>query len=156
MEKGYAQRIVINKSENTLKMFVKPQYIRTVFNMSAQQVGTSPWVSVQFGSVDELEKFLDIQQQKHKFAGYSYDNEHGTDIWSILINLAPLLFFFFLFWMLSRGMGGGAGLGGGGGIFNVGKSKAKLYERKRDGHNLQGCRRTGRGQARGTGDRRLL
>ena len=42
VEKGYAQRIVINKSENTLKMFVKPQYIRTVFNMTAQQVGTSP------------------------------------------------------------------------------------------------------------------
>ena len=61
VEKGYAQRIVINKSDNTLKMFVKPQYIRTVFNMSAQQVGTSPWVSVQFGSVDELEKFLIIQ-----------------------------------------------------------------------------------------------
>ena len=129
VEKGYAQRIVINKSENTLKMFVKPQYIRTVFNMTAQQVGTSPWVSVQFGSVDELEKFLDTQQQKHKFAGYSYDNEHGSDIWSILLNLAPLLFMFFLFWMLSRGMSGGAGLGGGGGIFNVGKSKAKLYEK---------------------------
>ena len=78
VEKGYAQRIVINKSDNTLKMFVKPQYIRTVFNMSAQQVGTSPWVSVQFGSVDELEKFLDSQQQKHKFAGYSYDNERGS------------------------------------------------------------------------------
>ena len=129
VEKGYAQRIVINKSENTLKMFVKPQYIRTVFNMTAQQVGTSPWVSVQFGSVDELEKFLDTQQQKHKFAGYSYDNEHGSDIWSILINLAPLLFMFFLFWMLSRGMSGGGGLGGGGGIFSVGKSKAKLYEK---------------------------
>jgi ATP-dependent metalloprotease FtsH len=129
VEKGYAQRIVINKSENTLKMFVKPQYIRTVFNMSAQQVGTSPWISVQFGSVDELERFLDAQQQKHKFAGYSYDNERGSDIWSILINLAPLFFMFFLFWMLSRGMGGGAGLGGGGGIFSVGKSKAKLYEK---------------------------
>ncbi len=129
VEKGFAQRVVINKSDNTLKMFVKPQYIRTVFNMSAQQVGTSPWVSVQFGSIDELEKFLDNQQQKHKFAGYSYDNERGTDFWSILINLGPLIFLFFIIWMFSRGMSGGAGIGGGGGIFNVGKSKARLYEK---------------------------
>ncbi|EGN57957.1 ATP-dependent zinc metalloprotease FtsH [Hallella multisaccharivorax DSM 17128] len=129
VEKGFAQRVVINKSDNTLKMFVKPQYIRTVFNMSAQQVGTSPWVSVQFGSIDELEKFLDNQQQKHKFAGYSYDNERGTDFWSILINLGPLIFLFFIIWMFSRGMSGSAGIGGGGGIFNVGKSKARLYEK---------------------------
>ena len=129
VDKGYAQRVVINKSDNTLKMFVKPQHIRTVFNMTAQQVGPNPYVSVQFGSVDELEKFLGYEQQKHKLAGYSYDNERGTDIWSILINLGPLFFFFFLFWMFSRGMGGGGGLGGGGGIFSVGKSKAKLYEK---------------------------
>lgn len=127
VDKGYAQRVVINKTENTLKMFVKPKYIRTIFNMSAQQVGTSPYISVQFGSVDELEKFLDQEQQKHKFAGYSYENERGTDIWNILINLAPLIFLIFIFWVLSRGMGGA--MGGGGGIFNVGKSKAKLYEK---------------------------
>lgn len=128
VEKGYAQRVVINKAENTLKMFVKPKYIRTVFNMTAQQVGTSPYVNVQFGSVDELEKFLDAEQAKNKFAGYSYDNERGSDFWNVLINLAPLLFLFFIFWMFSRGMGGAMG-GGGGGLFSVGKSKAKLYEK---------------------------
>ena len=129
VDKGYAQRVVINKTDNTLKMYVKPQHIRTVFNMTAQQVGTNPYVSVQFGSVDELEKFLGQEQQKHKLAGYSYDNEHGTDFMSILINLAPLLFFFFLFYLFNRGMSAGSGLGGGGGIFSVGKSKAKLYEK---------------------------
>ncbi len=128
VEKGYAQRVVINKTENTLRMFVKPKYIRTVFGMTAQQVGTSPYVSVQFGSVDELEKFLDQEQQKNKFAGYSYDNERGSDFWNVLINLAPLLFFFFIFWWFSRGVGGAMG-GAGGGLFSVGKSKAKLYEK---------------------------
>lgn len=128
VEKGYAQRVVINKTENTLKMFVKPKYIRTVFGMTAQQVGTSPYVSVQFGSVDELEKFLDQEQQKNKFAGYSYDNERGSDFWNVFINLAPLLFFFFIFWWWGRGIGGAMN-GSGGGIFSVGKSKAKLYEK---------------------------
>lgn len=30
VEKGYAQRIVVNKNDNTLKMYVKPKYIQDV------------------------------------------------------------------------------------------------------------------------------
>ena len=126
VSKGYAQRVVINKTENTLQMYIKPQYIHTVLNVTPQQAGTNPYVTVQFGSVDELEKFLSAEQQKHKLSGFSYNNEKGTDIWNILLNLSPLIFFFFLFWFLTRGMGNA---GSGGGVFNVGKSKAKLYEK---------------------------
>ena len=50
-------------------------------------------------------------------------------MWSLLLNLAPLLFFVFLFWMFNRNMGSA---GGGGGVFNVGKSKARLYEKGND------------------------
>lgn len=127
VDKGYAQRVVINKTENTLQMYVKPKYISKVFNMSAQQVGSNPSISVQFGSVDELEHFLNAEQQKHKLAGYSYNNEKDTDIWNIIFNLLPLVFFIImLWWLFGRGMGNAAN---GGGVFNVGKSKAKLYEK---------------------------
>ena len=127
VDKGYAQRVVINKTENTLQMYVKPKYISKVFNMSAQQVGSNPSISVQFGSVDELEHFLNTEQQKHKLAGYSYNNEKDTDIWNIIFNLLPLVFFIImLWWLFGRGMGNAAN---GGGVFNVGKSKAKLYEK---------------------------
>ncbi|MBB1538870.1 MAG: ATP-dependent zinc metalloprotease FtsH, partial [Prevotella sp.] len=68
-------------------------------------------------------------QQSHKLSGFSYDNAKGTDVWSLLLNLAPLLFFVFLFWMFNRNMGSA---GGGGGVFNVGKSKARLYEKGND------------------------
>lgn len=129
VNKGYAERVVVNKSENTLRMYVKPKFIRNVFNLPAQQVGKNPYVTVQFGSVDELEKFLDKAQQSHKLSGFSYDNAKGTDMWSLLLNLAPLLFFVFLFWMFNRNMGSA---GGGGGVFNVGKSKARLYEKGND------------------------
>ena len=129
VNKGYAQRVVVNKSENTLRMYVKPKFIRNIFNMTAQQVGSNPYLTVQFGSVDELEKFLDTAQQQHKLSGFSYDNAKGTDIWSLLLNLSPLLFLFFLFWMFNRNMNGA---GGGGGVFSVGKSKARLYEKGND------------------------
>ena len=129
VNKGYAQRVVVNKSENTLQMYVKPKFIRNVFNMTAQQVGSNPYLTVQFGSVDELEKFLDTAQQQHKLSGFSYDNAKGTDIWPLLLNLSSLLFLFFLFWMFNRNMNGA---GGGGGVFSVGKSKARLYEKGND------------------------
>ena len=129
VNKGYAQRVIVNKNENTLRMYVKPKFIRNIFNMTAQQVGSNPYLTVQFGSVDELEKFLDTAQQQHKLSGFSYDNAKGTDIWSLLLNLSPLLFLFFLFWMFNRNMNGA---GGGGGVFSVGKSKARLYEKGND------------------------
>lgn len=129
VNKGYAQRVVVNKSENTLRMYVKSKFIRNIFNMTAQQVGSNPYLTVQFGSVDELEKFLDTAQQQHKLSGFSYDNAKGTDIWPLLLNLSSLLFLFFLFWMFNRNMNGA---GGGGGVFSVGKSKARLYEKGND------------------------
>jgi ATP-dependent metalloprotease FtsH len=126
IDKGYAQNVVINKTDNTLRMYVKPKFIRNVFKQSAKQTGNKPYLTVQFGSVDELEKYLTDQQQKGKITEFSYNNEKGSDLVTILINLSPLIFFFVLIFFLSRRMGGG---GAGGGVFNVGKSKAKLFEK---------------------------
>ena len=112
VEKGYAQRIIVNKNDNTLKMYVKPKYIQNVFQQSAQQTGNDPYVNVQFGSVDELDKYLAAEQAKGKFASYSYDNEKTSDIMSLIINLSPLIIFFVLMWFIGRRMGGGVWRGG--------------------------------------------
>lgn len=126
VEKGYAQNVVVNKTQNTLRMYVKPKFIRNVFEKTAKQTGANPYVSVQFGSVDELEKYLSIQQKRGKITGFSYNNEKGSDFVTILVNLLPLLFFISIIIFLMRRMGGG---GAGAGVFNVGKSKAKLFEK---------------------------
>lgn len=129
VEKGYAKSVVVNKSDNTLKMYVKADKIRDVFGKSAKQVTPNPFVEVQFGSVDELEKYLTSQQQRGKFADFSYDNEHASQMTYILINVIfPIALFVLFIWFMSRRMGGGMG----GGVFNVGKSKAKLYEKAND------------------------
>ncbi len=125
VESGYAQRVEVNKIENTLKMYVKPAYIQTIFKRTAKEVGTSPYLNVQFGSVDELERFLTEQQAAKKLSQFSYNNEKGSDLMTILINLLPLIFLIALIMFWGRRMGGGAS----GGVFNVGKSKAKLYEK---------------------------
>ena len=128
--KGYASKIVVNKEQNTLRMYVKPEHIRDVFGKGVQQTGTEPSVSVEFGSVDQVEQFIDEARQQKKFSGeYSYENKKDNALFTILINLLPFIFFIGLWIYVMRRMSGGAGGGGAGGVFNVGKSKAKMYEK---------------------------
>jgi len=129
--KGYADKIVVNKYSNTLQMFVKPEHIRDVFHQGVQQTGKAPSVTVAIGSVDQVEQFIEQARADNKFAGkFSYDNsKEGEFFNSLLMNI---LFFggIIMVWMfMMRRMGGGAGPGFGGGIFNVGKSKAQMYEK---------------------------
>lgn len=129
--KGYADKVVINKDKSTLKMFVKPKYIREIFKATAKQTGTSPYLEVEFGSVSELEKFLMAERQAGKLTRFGYENESGSEFWNILMNLSFPIFLIVLWILFMRRMGGGAG-GAGGGVFNVGKSKAKMYEKGND------------------------
>lgn len=128
--KGYASRIVVNKEQNTLQMHVKTEYIRDVFGKGTDQTGKDPSVTVQFGSADQVETFVNNARQQKKFTGdYSYDNKKASDFFtSLLFNLLPISFLVFLWVFVMRRMSGGTG-GGPGGVFNVGKSRAKMYEK---------------------------
>ena len=129
VEKGYVLSVVANKTESTLKLYINPKNIRDVYKTSAKNVGPSPYVEVQFGSVEELDKYLDSMVKTHKIHSYTYENQKGNDFISLLVSVAPiLLFFLFIMWMSGR-MGTGLGGGMGGGIFSVGKSKARMYEK---------------------------
>ncbi len=126
--KGYASNIVVNKSESNLKMYVKGKYIRDVFHKTAQQVGMNPYVTVEFGSVDELESFLNKQIEAKTLGDYSYENKSGNAFMSFLFNFGPIILLVLAWVFIFNRMGSGSG-GAGGGIFSVGKSKAKMYEK---------------------------
>ena len=127
---GYASKIVINKSESVLKMYVKPEHIRDVFHQGTQQTGTDPYLEVEFGSVDQVEPFIEKAKEEKKFTGdLVYENQKDNGLFTTLLyNILPFLFIIGLWIFLMRRMGSG-GMGGGGGVFNVGKSKAKMYEK---------------------------
>ena len=127
VDKGYVLSVVANKTESTLKIYINPKYTRDVYKMSAQNVGPNPYVKVQFGSIDEVDRYANEMVKEKKIRSFSYDNQKENDFLSLLINLAPLLFFLFIFWMSGRMGSGMTGMGGG--IFSVGKSKAKMYEK---------------------------
>lgn len=127
--KGYASKIVVNKSQNKLDMYVKPEHIREVFKKGVESTGKDPSVSVQFGSTDQVEQFVNQARTAHKFKGdFSYDNKKENDLfYMILYNALPLLLLVGIWIFFMRRMGGGSS--GSGGVFNVGKSKAKMYEK---------------------------
>lgn len=128
VNKGYASKIVLNKDESTLKMYVKPEHIREVFRTGTRETGKSPYVSTEFGSADKVETFIEAERSAGKFNGMlDYDNKKGNDFLNIIYSFGPILFFVIIWLFFMRRMSGGAG--GGGGVFNVGKSKAKMYEK---------------------------
>ena len=134
--KGYASKVVVNKNQNTLLMYVKPEHIRDVFQQGVNQTGTDPSVKVEFGSVDQVEQFMNQARSQKVFTGdYSYDNKKDNDMLSMIIyNLLPIVFIVAIWIFFMRRMSGGMGSGGPGGVFNVGKSKAKMYEKGGDLH----------------------
>lgn len=126
---GYANKIVIDKKESTLKMYVKAEHYRQVFHTGAKQLGPSPFVTVNFGSVDQVEQFVESQRVIKNFTG-TLDYEVSTGgMWELLLSMGPTLLFIAVWIFIIRRMSGGFGGGGGGmgGIFSVGKSKAQEY-----------------------------
>ena len=130
VERGYAKKIVVNKPQSTLRMYVKPEHIRDVFHQGTNQTGAEPYLEVEFGSVDQVEQFVAKAKEEKVFSGeLAFDNRRENEFFSLIIsNLIPILFIVGLWIFLMRRMGGGGG-GVGGGVFNVGKSKAKMYEK---------------------------
>ena len=128
VKKGYADKIIAYDN-NSVEMYIKPENIVDVFKKDAPKVGKSPSVKIQVGSMESLDKFLDEEQKNGNFTGsirYEKENDYfGVIFW----NLLPIIFFIGLWIFIMRRMGGAGNAGGAGNVFNVGKSKAQLFEK---------------------------
>ena len=129
VDSGYADNVVVNKKEGNLKMYVPAKKIRDVFGKGTQMTGTNPYVEVEYGSIDELERYLEAAQAEKKISDFSFENNKDSLFMNILINLLPWVLFIAIWIFIMRKMSGGTG---GGGVFSVGKSKAKMYEKGND------------------------
>ena len=126
--KGYADKIVAYDN-NTVEMYIKPDHIVDVFKKDASKVGRSPSINVQIGSMEALDKFLNEQTKEGNFTG-SIQYEKKSDYFSIILwNVLPFVFLIGIWMFAMRRMGGGGGAGGGSNVFNVGRSKAQLFEK---------------------------
>ena len=118
--KGYSNDITVDKGEGQVSMVIRPEYIRTVFQQSAEQVGGQPRVQARYPSADRVEDYLTTVGYKGKV---TYEESHDFFL-NILSTLLPLLLLIGFWFFMFRGMGNA-----GGGLFGVGKSKAKEYNK---------------------------
>ena len=126
--KGYADKIVAYDN-NTIEMYIKPEHIVDVFKKDASKVGRSPAIHVQIGSMEALDKFLDEQQKAGTFTG-SIQYEKKSDYFSLILwNVLPFVVLIAIWMFAMRRMGGGGGAGDSSNVFNVGRSKAQLFEK---------------------------
>lgn len=124
---GYVSK-VIGYDDNTVEIYIKPQYVGAVFKQDSTRVGRNPMITTEAPSRENLDNFLQKEKEKTHFDGsVSYDKK--KDYFSaILWNVLPIVFLIALWIFFMRRMGSGAS-GGAGGVFNVGKSKAQLFEK---------------------------
>lgn len=122
VQKGYTNDIVVNKTDGQVSLVVLGKHIQEVFKQNVDQTGKHPTLSARYPSPDKVDAFLESIDYKGKV---TFKEESGW-LMSILGTILPIFLFIGLWYFIMRRMSGGAG---GGGIFNVGKSRARLFDK---------------------------
>lgn len=133
LEAGDVQKVVVyNKTE--AEVFLTDQALKLPIHKAVakdllNRPNKGPHYTFDIGNDEIFQKKLEDAVAKGKLKDYNFVPKSN---WSeILINLLPILIIIVIWIVIMRRMNGGAG-GGGGQIFNIGKSKAKLFDEKTD------------------------
>ena len=127
VSKGYAEKVVAYDN-NKVELTIIPDSAVHIFGQGAVKEGQSVVLLLEAGSVESLDRFLDEQSKEGTFNGKLDYKKTDNTLSNIFWNIFPFILLIGLWMFLMRRMGGGAS-GGPGGVFNVGKSKAQLFEK---------------------------
>lgn len=82
------------------------------------------------GDTQEFDKKLELAKKNSKIK--EFDHQQKSDWADLFIQLLPIIIIIAVWIFIMKRMSGGGAGGGGGQIFNIGKSKAKLFDEKTD------------------------
>ena len=89
----------------------------------------NPLYIYDFGDLQNFENELKTEKIENEELDFDKDNAKQTSIWDGIFMWLPFIFIIAIWiFIMKRMSGGGAGGGAGGQIFNIGKSKAKLFD----------------------------
>ena len=126
VSKGYANKLIAY-DDNTVELYLKPEHIREVFKTDPSKVGKNPVLLVDVGSMEALDKFLEKEKEEGHFNGSMQFEKKKDFFGTVFWNFVPFLLLIGVWFFFMRRMGRDSG--GAGGVFNVGKSKAQLFEK---------------------------
>lgn len=132
------EKVVVIANQNNADIYIKPNKIEYVYGTEQAKLVKRPMFNIQIPSADRFSEDLTNWQKesqskisdKGKKEGEEQKNgitikyEREAEYFHIISGLFPILFFVFIWFFMFRRMGGG-----GKGIFNVGESKAKLFDK---------------------------
>ncbi|MDD4776839.1 MAG: ATP-dependent zinc metalloprotease FtsH [Fermentimonas sp.] len=118
--------VVIYNNKESAEAIVRDESVEYVFGESARS-GRTPVILVKGPSPDAISEYIDtVKTEKNYDIQVRFDTT--SEVWGVLLTFLPfILLIAFWVWMMRRMQGGGGG--GSGGVFNVGKSKAQLFDR---------------------------
>ncbi len=125
--KGYIESIEVFPQKNQVDAIVKDstEFLQEVFGDNYENYKSSRKLSVKISTVDKFDEF--ITEADFKEVSYKESKNYFE---LFLYSVLPFLLIIFFFMFMTRRMGGGmGGSGGPGGIFNVGKSRAQLFDK---------------------------
>lgn len=134
LEKGDVEKVIIyNKSEAEVYLnakALKEPLHKAVAKDKLNRPNKGPHYVFDIGNDEIFQKKLETAVAEGKLKDFNFLPKSN---WSeILIGILPVLIIVVLWIFIMRRMSGGGAGGGGGQIFNIGKSKAKLFDEKND------------------------
>ena len=136
LAKGEVKDIYIVRNGGKAEITLKPEKVETHSDLVAKgfnQKSVGPQYYVPFGTLEQFEKNLQDAQKEYpeEASDVFIDYKDDFNWWGEVITLfLPIAIFVGIWIFFMRRMSKGASGGGGGGIFNVGKSKAKLFDKE--------------------------
>ena len=141
LRKGDVDQIKTVGNKKLVRVFINPQkldsdasYFQTVFGQNYDEVKKIKDAPQAYFGIIKDEVFANQLAQFYKdhpdvTRVPDKPGDEGELFGQLVSTLLPILLIALVFIMMMRKVGGGAGAGGPGGIFNIGKSKATLFEK---------------------------
>ncbi|MCI9171674.1 MAG: ATP-dependent zinc metalloprotease FtsH [Muribaculaceae bacterium] len=127
---GGVKKITVFTNTNKAEAVVSDSLARSIFNENQYNpdAGIEARIITDIPSADKMKDQIDAWMADGKFSG-EVNYEKTSDYSSILWTFGPIILLVAFWFFMMRRMSGGASGGGPGGVFNVGKSKAKVFEK---------------------------
>jgi cell division protease FtsH len=135
LDAGQVEKVIIfNKA--TAEIYIKKEALKNKEHSKLPEenmlgnVNTGPHYIVETGNDEFFQNKIDVAKREKRLLSYDYKSSND---WSeILVSFLPLILIVGIWLFIMRRMSGGGSGGAGGQIFNIGKSKAKLFDEKTD------------------------
>ena len=137
LEKGDVAKLVLVTNKNLVRVYIKKDSLEKPYykeklgkSWSIVDKNEGPQFEFQVTKIDEFEKRLnDFFAKNPSLEVPTSPAQEGEWFPQLLNILIPVLIFALLWILIMRKMGGQGASGGPGGIFNIGKSKATLFDK---------------------------